>query len=611
MEAIAPHRSTSAAFVPHQQRQRRRRSSMSKELAQGNRKIYDPRSWQKKTHSGSDRGGQPPAGWVLIWTGRFKRWQRRWFVANPPGLLLHYKNSETVGRHGCISLLGATVVPTSGKERQFKIMKGSDVYYLRTISRDYRQPWLDAIHESIRVYHDSVQRAGRDAGIALLPQPSVPSHEREDWEDQEREFNRRVRERLKDLEPTRQAFLDQLQTLQQSLSTISGVLGFAEHSEGPVNPTTTNGLSTSPKLPETNWRSNGLFMMEDEAPESDAVQQQTVTPATGDDKLSSPGMGATKPFQNYSGPMSPWMLRVHENDHENINGSRSLLKMKSDAEAFLPKEPTQDISGIRSQNSVPIFNSRVEKKFERGRRRSLSVSLDDHDPEFFSKDVSCIGAECFSGRKRSVHGNSSDPESGSKKQPISFSGPLHHRKRNGDSAHGIASTSSEESDPSLMKKLDRDVMVQRKETDGSSHGSTSRTGGASSHGSKEDKFGVGQLKAFDKEASTGPGRNGLFSQGPLHAAWNNMQDTYNEALKEEICRVLELEADNAVLQQALRSLRQLHHDRAAHSSMRERCKEEKQCECEHKNTSEESVTEDGEDTEDDIAIVHPDVGNEV
>ena len=38
---------------------------------------------------------------------------------------------------------------------------------------------------------------------------------------------------------------------------------------------------------------------------------------------------------------------------------------------------------------------------------------------------------------------------------------------------------------------------------------------------------------------------------------------------------------------------------------------QKQCDCGRKFTSEEEVEEDGEDTEEDIAIVHPDVGNEV
>jgi hypothetical protein len=34
---------------------------------------------------------------------------------------------------------GATIVPAPSKERQLKIVKGSIVYYLRTINRDYRQ----------------------------------------------------------------------------------------------------------------------------------------------------------------------------------------------------------------------------------------------------------------------------------------------------------------------------------------------------------------------------------------------------------------------------------------------------------------------------------------
>lgn len=51
------------------------------------------------------------------------------------------------------------------------------VYYLRTTSRDYRQPWLDTIQESVRLYQKSVQKAGVGVmpGTALIPQQSVPS----------------------------------------------------------------------------------------------------------------------------------------------------------------------------------------------------------------------------------------------------------------------------------------------------------------------------------------------------------------------------------------------------------------------------------------------------
>jgi hypothetical protein len=72
---------------------------------------------------------------------------------------------------------GATVLPATGKDQQFKIMKGSIVYYLRTISQDCRQAWLDAIDESIRVYNSSLQKAAGGAyyGKSLVPQQSEPS----------------------------------------------------------------------------------------------------------------------------------------------------------------------------------------------------------------------------------------------------------------------------------------------------------------------------------------------------------------------------------------------------------------------------------------------------
>jgi hypothetical protein len=90
-----------------QPRRRRRRSSLkSKDIAQSNRRIYDPRRWHKRSSSNNvHMSGQPPAGWVLVWAGRFKRWRRRWFVAHPPGLLLHYKSSDQIGQPGCISLV--------------------------------------------------------------------------------------------------------------------------------------------------------------------------------------------------------------------------------------------------------------------------------------------------------------------------------------------------------------------------------------------------------------------------------------------------------------------------------------------------------------------------
>lgn len=95
------------------QQRRRQRSGRapkhpsSRTYVQSNRRIYDLRTWHKRKSidkAGSLDWGQPPAGWVLVWAGRFKRWRRRWFLAHPAGLLLYYKNSDQLGRPGCISL---------------------------------------------------------------------------------------------------------------------------------------------------------------------------------------------------------------------------------------------------------------------------------------------------------------------------------------------------------------------------------------------------------------------------------------------------------------------------------------------------------------------------
>lgn len=124
------------------------------------------------------------------------------------------------------------------------------------------------------------------------------------------------------------AFLDQLQTLQQSLSTISGVLGFSDHPEVPAEFTTTSGLPTMPCLPETNWRSNELFMAEHEASESDGMQLQSVTPVQGHDKISSPEMVVASPYRSLSRPISPQMLRFQESDHHRMNGSPVRLRSR-------------------------------------------------------------------------------------------------------------------------------------------------------------------------------------------------------------------------------------------------------------------------------------------
>ena len=110
MEGTQHHYQTSQM----QQRRKHRSSSRAPKYPSlhafrpsSHKRLYDPRRWHRHKHSDkkkSSDGCQPPAGWVLVWAGRFKRWRRRWFVAHSPGLLLYYKNSDQLGRPGCINL---------------------------------------------------------------------------------------------------------------------------------------------------------------------------------------------------------------------------------------------------------------------------------------------------------------------------------------------------------------------------------------------------------------------------------------------------------------------------------------------------------------------------
>jgi hypothetical protein len=85
-------------------------------------------------------------------------------------------------------------------------------------------------------------------------------------------------------------------------------------------------------------------------------------------------------------------------------------------------------------------------------------------------------------------------------------------------------------------------------------------------------------------------------------------------LKEEIQRVLELEAENAVLQESLATLPQLRKDRMAFLKLQEHF--QKECVCGvKKNLSDredgEEGDDEGDDTEEEISIVPTEVTNEV
>ncbi|KAH9572060.1 hypothetical protein CY35_02G126900 [Sphagnum magellanicum] len=540
-----------------QPRRRRRRSSLkSKDIAQSNRRIYDPRRWHKRSSSNNvHMSGQPPAGWVLVWAGRFKRWRRRWFVAHPPGLLLHYKSSDQIGQPGCISLVGATIVPAPSKERQLKIVKGSIVYYLRTINRDYRQ------------------------------------HARGDWLEQDKKLNRRIAERLQDVEPARHDFLLQLQGLQQSLSTITGVLGFADHPEVPKAML----LPILPSLPEATWRPSGVFPAETGMSDLD-VSEIPRTPS--DDKLSSPDLGSGDPYLHGRGMLSSLPSSLQENSGHQRSGSRSLFKWKTDGDY----QNSKGSGDIRSQKSKVAVQLTGEVNLKRERCRSLSLSLDSSD-DGFHHDRSHIGAQCFPGRKTSVR-HLSDTELGSKKPIHVFNAPLKQSKRErSDFSCVTTQASGQELERNSIKTLEGDPCMHSKQEAISSNGSMSELVGAANLGVRKVKL--------DGEGSTRRGR--FLAKGPLHAAWNRMQDAFTDALREEIHRVLELEAENAALQESLATLPQLQEDRAAYLKLQERL--QKECVCgAKKNMSDREDGEEGDDedddTEDEILIVPTEITNE-
>ncbi|BBN19959.1 hypothetical protein MPTK1_8g15240 [Marchantia polymorpha subsp. ruderalis] len=605
--------------------QQRRRQRRSVEGVQGNRRIYDPRRWHKRTSGTNNKSvsnsGQPPAGWMLVWAGRFKRWRRRWFVAHPPGLLLHYKTSEQIGRPGCISLLEATAGPTPGKERQIKIVRGSMVYYLRTLNKDYRQSWLDAIHESMRIYNKSVQKAavGATPGRGLLPQQSVPEHVKQEWEAQERELNRRLAERLEDLEPASKAFLQQLQLLQQSLSVISGALGFSDKPETMVSSSSNTELNRMPDVWNGIEKVDGYSFRNSRNNSGDEGNQRLSSPEVG-------GSDASQSGQKFSdnGFSLP----------ENSRTQRSIFKWKGDGESKQCKK--------RSSKSAPSASLISEKSLSRTKRRSFSFSMDEslRHPEYvFLREGSCIGGECFKWKKKNSQGDTvlkghvSDSEvvcANGCPHPDTLKSPLlgEHKPKDSEIEESSVPASTELGE-SVAGPSDVDQYPGIKENGSSpKNGSEKMVVGGSArryaksselgiHGSKYSNREISGRLTIDTNTTQTTEKVGPVVQGPLHAAWHSLQEAFAEALKVEIHRVLELEAENAVLQESLAMMPQLQKDRTDLLSLRESLQKDGSLSHHNKfksarNGDAEDVDDDeyAHDTDDDISLVHTELTNE-
>eukprot|EP00898_Chlorokybus_atmophyticus_P003818 jgi/Chlat1/4437/Chrsp29S04403 len=220
------------------------------------RHKYDPRRWAIKHYTESGSG--PPEGYLLIWVGMFKRWQKRFCVADRPGVLIYYKHKSKKGTCWTINLQEATVSDSDANERQFVINNGATTYFFRSFSKEQREPWIACLRESIRTFADVIVKAKEVKANALWPRHAdgTLSETDEEEEDFQKELQARCEAHKKVFEPDMRAFLGEIRRLQQSLATMVGALDMGEGAETelqePVSPATSVGVeSGTPSRPSS------------------------------------------------------------------------------------------------------------------------------------------------------------------------------------------------------------------------------------------------------------------------------------------------------------------------------------------------------------------------
>lgn len=161
------------------------------------------------------REGTPPASYMSLWLGNFKRWQRRYLVASEaPGVLLIYKHANLKGKVWSISLCDAGVDLDEQHPRQIKLATHSGTIFLRVLRPEERRPWMACLQGSIDTFrhHKEVVEglasvagtegdpAGAAKGGAAGAAGVVASDVDQDAE-QRRRIRIRVNERVAELAP--------------------------------------------------------------------------------------------------------------------------------------------------------------------------------------------------------------------------------------------------------------------------------------------------------------------------------------------------------------------------------------------------------------------------
>lgn len=486
-------------------------------------------------------------------------------MAHSPGLLLHYKNSDQLGRPGCINLQGADVALITGKERHFKIRKGSRVYYFRTLNKENRQAWLETINNSIYTYEKSWKKAGAKPGVSVALQQSIPSHLAEEWKEQERELNRRLAERMQEVEPMKQVFLQQLQALQHSLSLISGALGF------------TNQLDTS-RLESTTTLAKHA--------EREAVQLRS-SPVNSE--LSVHKSHESPSLMKLQGSLPPSKGIIHT----------SRKCRESWNQVGLTCSFSEPMSGIYKEKSVNVVERQRSKCRQYGSEEPFSVL----EYDFQSEHVNCIGRDLFRRRRNGASslekGHSSDTEVWSssklKRPPKAINSRVKIQQAERQMLPMVGRFHLNSSDDLPDKHI---VVGPKNDVDADNPSKQERTNSSLC----EPPFTISSNLTCHS------------TQGQLHAAWNAMQDTFAEILKEEIHRVIELEAENAVLQQSLASLPQLQKDHRDLLDLKKGTQLQRDKSCATTGIELDGDIngeyDDDEDMEDDFSLVPSEVTNE-
>ena len=128
------------------------------------------------TNSSAD-SADPPEGYVNVWQGNFRRWQKRWLAATTPGVLTMHRRASKMGPSVSVDLTSAAVLVAesadsmsgggsgasiavsktnkSGSSRQFLVVTPEKTYRIRVLRARCRAPWVACIERSA----ESLERA--------------------------------------------------------------------------------------------------------------------------------------------------------------------------------------------------------------------------------------------------------------------------------------------------------------------------------------------------------------------------------------------------------------------------------------------------------------------